>query len=72
MKTLFKSVLSTSLCALILSCETEKEPISCVQEPSEQPIQIRNGASASRESIESGTFYGTKSVEVAFILTNLN
>ena len=72
MKTFFKSILCISLSILGQSCETETEPAAPTWTTSGQSVQIGSGAFTREEEAPSGPFYGTKSVEVAFVLANIN
>lgn len=72
MKTFFKSILCISLSILSQSRETATESAAPAWATSGQSTQISNGAFASEEEAPSNPLYGTKSVEVAFVLTNIN
>ncbi|MGX5855189.1 hypothetical protein ACWKW6_16160 [Dyadobacter jiangsuensis] len=72
MKTFFKSILSISLSILSQSCETKTGSAAPAWATSGRSVRIGIGASTREEQAPSGPFYGTKSVEVAFVLANIN
>lgn len=72
MKTFFKAILSISLSILSQSCETATESAAPAWATSGQSVQVGNAAFTHEEEAPSGPFYGTKSVEVAFVLANIN
>lgn len=72
MKTFFKFLLSISLSILSQSCETGTECVTPAGAASAQSVQISHGTFASEQGAPSTTLYGTKSVAIAFVLTNIN
>lgn len=72
MKTFLKTILSISLSVLSHSGATESDAVPPAWETSRSSVRISNEASADEKEVPSTTFFGTKSFEVAFVLTNLN
>ena len=72
MKIFLKSILSVSLSVLSHSGATENEAVNPGREIAKQFVRVNNEAFADEKEAPSTTFFGTKSVAVAFVLTNLH
>ena len=72
MKIFLKSILSISLSVLSHSGATENEAVHPARETSRLSVRVSNEAFADEKEVPSTRFFGTKSFEIAFVLTNLN
>lgn len=72
MKAFFKSILSISVFALSQSCEPAHQSVAPARET--PPLAVDTGAAipTSEKETPPATFYGQKSIAVAFVLTNLH